>query len=104
MLDRLRIRSLPRAFVALAMLATLLLGSVGHAWHHYLDRDCDSHAGTSASPCGVCAGLHAAQVQGETTAVRVPVPLLLGTVATAIYDAPDAARSCAVPARAPPTA
>jgi hypothetical protein len=104
MLNRLSIRSLPRTFAALAMLAALLLGSVGHAWHHYVDRDCDTHTGASASPCGVCAGLHAAQVQGDLQAARIPAPVMLSTVVYAQVKTPEAAQVRAAGARAPPQA
>lgn len=101
---RIRIRSLPRALAALTMLAALLLGSVGHAWHHYVDRDCDTHTGASASPCGVCAGMHAAQVQGDLQAARVPAPVLLSIVTCQRAQTPEAAQVRTAGARDPPQA
>lgn len=104
MFDSIRIRSLPRTFAAHAMLAALLLGSVGHAWHHYVDRDCDTRTGASAGPCGVCAGMHAAQVQGDLQAARIPAPVLMSTVVYARAKTPEAAEARKAGARAPPQA
>jgi len=86
------------------MLATLLLGAAGHAWHHYVDHDCESRTTSSASPCGVCAGMHAAQLQTDVSADRVPVAVLLRTVTFPRFEAPETAQPRAVGARAPPAA
>jgi hypothetical protein len=102
MWNLLRLRSLPRTFAALVMLVTLLLGAAGHAWHHYVDHDCERHTGASQAPCGVCAGMHAAQLQGDVAAARVPVPVLLGTVVFPRFEAPETAQPRAAGARAPP--
>lgn len=51
------VRSVPRAVRALLLVATLLLGSAAHLWHHIEDPHCGDSNGAEHF-CGACNNLH----------------------------------------------
>ena len=100
----LRIRLLSRALGALVLLAALLLGAVGHGWHHFVDHDCDTASTSSHHACVQCSSLHAATEAAEVEVAIAAAPEPLGLV----HATHEAARSVHAPApesaRAPPLA
>lgn len=51
------VRRVPRAVRALLLVATLLLGSAAHLWHHIEDPHCGDSSGAEHF-CGACNNLH----------------------------------------------
>lgn len=99
-----RIRPLPRTFAALVLLAALLLGALGHGWHHLVDHDCDSGTSGTRHACVQCSSLHAATESAAEAAELAVAPEPLGLV----HATHTVARSLHAPAprsaRAPPVA
>jgi hypothetical protein len=99
-------RRLPRAFGAILLVTTLVLGAAGHLLHHLEDPHCGESAGAGRSEhyCGACTNLHGATLAaGDAPA---PAPAL---VAWAGFAAPVAHTPCAAAVegsapRAPPAA
>ena len=98
------LRHLPRTLGALVLLTALLLGAMGHGWHHFTDHDCDSGSTSNHHACVQCSSLHAATepAVAEVAIAAAPEPLGL------VHATHDAARSVHAPAprsaRAPPLA
>ena len=95
--------SASRAFRALVLVATLLLGETFHEWHHAIDPHCDGNASSTEHACG-CAGLHAAAL--VVAADDAPRPIRaewVGVAPVALAAPPAPAHALASP-RAPPVA
>ena len=91
-----------RAFRALVLVATLLLGATFHEWHHAMDPQCDGDTHSGQHACG-CSVLHAATL--VATAQDAPAPARLdwaaftpAAVAPAAFPAPALAAPRAPPA------
>jgi hypothetical protein len=90
----------PRPLAAVLLAAVLALGSVAHAWHHVVDRDCEGASGPH--PCTQCAGLHSGAVVATALVTTAPTPSAPGAVALRILAAPAATSRVACSPRAPP--
>ena len=99
-----RFRPPPRFLGALVLLAALLLGALGHGWHHFVDHECESATGTASHACVQCSSLHAAAEADATPVMEAPCPQLLVRVLAMHLDAPSVYAPAPRSARAPPLA
>jgi len=98
----LRTRFLPgREFLALLLLATLVVGEVADTRHHLSERGCAADAGGRDDNC-TCASLHAVSLAREAPAQLAPVELEREVAPTAIALAPTACAIISAAPRAPP--
>lgn len=101
--DSLLQMSATRAFRAMVLVATLLLGGAFHEWHHAIDPHCDGDASSTEHACG-CAGLHAAALVVAVDGAPLPVRAEWVGVAPAALAVPPAAAHALASPRAPPVA
>lgn len=94
----------PRAFRALLLVATLLLGVAAHAWHHVVDPGCDDTPGPLSHVCATCSALHAAPLAAEGATCASPAPVPYADASAPALDAPATRAISRAAPRAPPTA
>lgn len=99
-------RRLPRAFGAIMLVATLVLGAVGHVLHHLEDPHCGEPAGAGRSEhyCGACTNLHGGTLAAGDAPAPAPVSVTWSGFAAPDSQTPSAAAITGGAPRAPPAA
>ena len=105
-LSLLAIRRLPRALGAIMLIATLVLGAVGHLLHHLEDPHCGESAGAGRSEhyCSACSNLHGGTLAAGDAPAPAPALVAWSGFASPDTRTPSAAAITGGVPRAPPAA
>ena len=97
------VRRVPCAVRALLLIATLIVGSAAHLWHHIEDPHCGDSAG-SEHFCGACNNLHGGTLAAGDAPEAAPMAVRWAGFAAHTCSEYAAPLATAGAPRAPPAA